>query len=226
MRLDSDDPSLFLPNGMVSRDFLERLSEYLGLNLTFFSKGTTSLTFMAGLEGETVLLKLQRPDSPRANLMKEFHVTKFLSTFKLVPRPLAHGRFMGMEYLLREFAEGEELRRGLCKLNEGHIFEMVNKAWLLDRLGVDHGQIQGGKHVIVGDVVWFIDFEKASFRKPKNLSSLISMLFLGRNVISQSIYKKFGLDEAFRRDVLKAAKEYKSERKPEVVMRVLEEYLG
>ncbi len=188
----------------------EELSRFTGIKLEFFSKGTTSLVFTGKLEsGRKVILKIQRPDSPRANLLREFRITSFLSTLKVSPRPLRYGVFNGLEFMIREFAEGIELRKAIKMVNGGHVLSMMFKALTMDRVGLDHGQIQGGKHIIVGDDVFIIDFEKADFRKPKNLTALISMLFLGNNSIATALSEKFDLNEEFRRRLIREIRTYK-----------------
>jgi len=198
-------------NGLPNLDCVdvEELSRTVGIRLTFFSKGTTSLAFVGEMNGRKILVKLQRPDSPRINLQKEFKILRFLYPFRITPRPIRYGNFEGLDFIVRELAEGLEIRRAVDIITGRHVFLMMYKALTLDRLGIDHGQIQGGKHVIVGDDVWFIDFEKAGFRRTNNLTALLSMLFLGENEIAREMSKKFGLDDTFKNKLLEAAARYK-----------------
>jgi len=172
-----------------------------------FSKGTTSLVFLGELDGRKVVVKLQRPDSPRNNFDREAEILKAIEPFGITPPLLFTGTFEGLPYLVREFAEGEPVL--YADLEKRHLFGIAEKTALLDRLGLDHGQIQGGKHIIVGGEVYIIDFEKAGWRKPNNLTSAFSMLFVGRNAISERLYRKFDLDESFREKVKGALREYK-----------------
>jgi len=205
---------------------VEGLSAALGMELSFLSKGTTSLVFAGrSSDGRSVLVKLQRPDSPRANLFKEFKLLEFLAPLRVAPRPIGYGRFSGLEFIVREIADGVEIRNALDIIEGAHVFSMAYKALTLDRLGLDHGQIQGGKHVIVGEDVWFIDFEKAGFRRSNNLTALLSMLFLGGNVISRTLSRRFGLDWRFRGELLRAVRIYKSSGNFRPVFDVLERHL-
>lgn len=159
------------------------------------SKGTTGLVFLGKLSGKRVVIKLQRPDSPRQNFAREAEIVRAVEPFGITPPLIAHGEFEGLEYIIREFAEGEIVLR--ADIEKRHLFEIVEKTALLDRLGLDHGQIQGGKHIIIGKRVWIIDFEKANWRKPKNLTSAMAMIFLNDNVISRGVRKKFGVGDDF-----------------------------
>ncbi len=175
--------------------FMEHIESRGIKNLHPYSKGTTGLVFLGEFNGERVVVKLQRPDSPRQNFAREAEIIRAIEPFGITPPLVAYGKFEGLEYLIRRFAEGEVILR--ADVEKRHIFEMVEKTALLDRLGLDHGQIQGGKHIIIGERVWIIDFEKANWRKPKNLTSAMAMLFLNDNVISKRVRRKFGITEAF-----------------------------
>ncbi|KUH33038.1 serine/threonine protein kinase [Thermococcus celericrescens] len=172
-----------------------------------YAKGTTSLIFCARLDEKNVIIKLQRPDSPRQNFAREAEIIRAVEPFGITPPLVAYGVFEGLEYLVREFAEGEIIFH--ADLEKRHIFEIVEKTALLDRLGLDHGQIQGGKHVIVGERVWLIDFEKSGWRKPKNLTSAMAMVFLNDNHISRRVRKKFGVDRAFLGEMREEVRNYK-----------------
>ncbi len=196
-----------LISGKVIEAFKEELKAS-GIQEVFpYSKGTTSIVFKGKIGSKSVLIKLQRPDSPRSNLLREAGIIKILEPYGITPPLLWSGSFRGLEYIVRGFAEGEPVMHADVK--KGHIFEIVEKTALLDRLGIDHGQIQGGKHIIIGGRVWLIDFEKASFRKPRNLTSALAMLFIGDNATSRRIREKFGIDKELLEELLKEIGEYK-----------------
>ena len=189
------------------RDFIRHL-ESVGVEVIGpYSKGTTGLIFLGELEGERVIVKLQRPDSPRRNLRREAELIRVLAPFGITPSLLTLGEFRGLDYLIREFAEGEMILR--ADVEKRHLFEIVEKTALLDRLGLDHGQVQGGKHIIIGERVYLIDFEKANWRKPKNLTSAMAMLFLSDNAVSRRVRKKFEIDGDFLSALRVELAEYK-----------------
>ncbi|WP_457750597.1 serine/threonine protein kinase [Thermococcus sp.] len=196
---------------LISKAQLERFyshMERLGVDeIRGYAKGTTSLIFR-GLMGEKeVIIKLQRPDSPRQNFLREANIIRVLEPFRVTPPLIDCGTFENLQFLVREFAPGEMVL--YADVNKKHLIEIVEKTAMLDRLGLDHGQIQGGKHLIIGDGVYLIDFEKANWRKPKNLTSALAMLFINDNYISRRVRKKFGIEPGFLHDLKNELRGYK-----------------
>ncbi|HIH72912.1 MAG: Putative serine/threonine protein kinase [Thermococcales archaeon 44_46] len=208
---------------LISQKELEKFKELLGkrgIKLEkFYSKGTTSLVFTGNAEGKKVIIKLERPDSPRKNFKREAEILKFLEREEITPRLVDYGVFEGREFLVREFAEGEPLLYATPQ--KKHILEILEKTYKLDVLGVDHGQIQGGKHILIGDAVWIIDFEKAGFRKPKNVTSAMAMIFLNDNIIAKRVREKFNLDTRFLNVLREALREYKTTKNIEKLRELL-----
>ncbi|WP_087038027.1 serine/threonine protein kinase [Thermococcus litoralis] len=208
---------------LISQKELEKFKELLGkrgIKLEkFYSKGTTSLVFTGNAEGKKVIIKLERPDSPRKNFKREAEILKFLEREEITPRLVDYGVFEGREFLVREFAEGEPLLYATPQ--KKHILQILEKTYRLDALGIDHGQIQGGKHIIINDTVWIIDFEKAGFRKPKNVTSAMAMIFLNDNIIAKRVREKFNLDTRFLNALREALREYKRTKNIEKIKELL-----
>jgi len=208
---------------LISQKELEKFKELLGkrgIKLEkFYSKGTTSLVFTGNAEGKKVIIKLERPDSPRKNFKREAEILKFLEREEITPRLVDYGVFEGREFLVREFAEGEPLLYATPQ--KKHIVQILEKTYRLDALGIDHGQIQGGKHIIIDDTVWIIDFEKAGFRKPKNVTSAMAMIFLNDNIIAKRVREKFNLDTRFLNALREALREYKRTKNIEKIKELL-----
>jgi len=209
---------------LIDEKSLKRFYEHLKgrgiLNVIPYSKGNTSLVFVGEREGEKILIKLQRRDSSRRSLRKEAEILKFLKGKNITPELFFTGNFEGLDYLVRHFAEGEPIL--YANIEREHLIEIGRKMHELDKLGIDHGQVQGGKHILVGDRVWIIDFEKASLeRKPRNLTSAMAMLFLNENQISKRIITKFGLDEKFLEELKTAVKFYKRKKNPKEIFELL-----
>ncbi len=208
---------------LISQKELEKFKELLGkrgIKLEkFYSKGTTSLVFTGNAEGKKAIIKLERADSPRKNFKREAEILKFLEGEEITPRLVDYGVFEGREFLVREFAEGEPLLYATPQ--KKHILEILEKTYKLDVLGVDHGQIQGGKHILIGDAVWIIDFEKAGFRKPKNVTSAMAMIFLNDNIISKRVREEFQLDQDFLNSLREALREYKTTKNIEKLRELL-----
>jgi len=208
---------------LISQEELDRFKDFLrerGIKLeNFYSKGTTSLVFIGNTKGKKVIIKLERPDSPRKNFKREAEILKILEGKEITPRLVDYGVFEGKEFLVREFAEGEPLLYATPQ--KKHLLQILEKTYQLDVLGIDHGQIQGGKHIIIGDNVWIIDFEKAGFRKPKNVTSAMAMIFLNNNVIAKRVREKFHLDQNFLNSLREALREYKNTKNIEKLRKLL-----
>ncbi|RLF92167.1 serine/threonine protein kinase [Thermococci archaeon] len=196
------------------------LSEY-GIELErFLAKGTTSYIFLGIFNNERVIIKYQRPDTPRKTLKREARILEILKGRNITGDLVSYMQLGGRELLIRKYVDGEPLIKALPKKRD--ILKIAGKAYTLDILGIDHGQIQGGKHIIIGDDVWIIDFEKASTeRKPRNLTSAMAMLFLSNNVISRRISDEYRIMEDFRKMLRSALREYKVSKDIKKVMEVL-----
>ena len=178
---------------LISKKELERFKHFMHMrgieNLDVYSKGTTSLIFLGRLENKDVIIKLERRDAPRRNFQREVKILRFLEGKGITPHLIDYGTFENREFLVREFAKGEPILYAIPK--KKHLLKILEKMYKLDTLGIDHGQIQGGKHIIIGNDVWVIDFEKASLkRKTKNLTSAMAMIFLNENSISRRVREK------------------------------------
>ncbi|CAB49754.1 serine/threonine protein kinase [Pyrococcus abyssi] len=211
--------------GEMIREDIETLNRELakyGIRVEkFLAKGTTSFVFLGSYANRPVIVKFQRSDSPRRNLKKEAEILKMLEGENITGELVLYDEIKGREVLVREFIEGELLINS--DIERKHVISIAEKTYRLDRLGIDHGQIQGGKHIIVAPTdVWLIDFEKASMnRKPRNLTSAMAMLFLGENRIAERITKKFNVNKKFREELLVALREYKKSGNPKRIFDVL-----
>lgn len=210
-------------NHLIPERIIKRLSYELSrmgiIKLSPYSKGTTSVVFLAKIGRKSVVVKLQRPDSPRSNFKKEAELLRILTPYSITPKLVVLGEIGGLAYIVRELAEGMPIL--YADVKRKHVFEIAHKTATLDRLGLDHGQIQGGKHIIIGGSVWIIDFEKAGWRRPKNLTSAMAMMFLNENVISRRLGERFSVEGAFLKELREALKVYKREGKLSPVLDVL-----
>lgn len=201
--------------------FYKHLKEMGIKNITPFSKGNTSLVFTGEIRDEKILIKLQRKDSPRKTIEREAEILKVLRGTDITPKFLFTGKFEGLDYLVRKFAEGVPIL--YANVKKHHLLKIFEKTLVLDRLNIDHGQIQGGKHIIIGKSdVWIIDFEKASpRRRPKNLTAAISMVFLSENAISRRMRERFKIDESFLEDMREVLTVYKKEKNSKGIFELL-----
>ncbi|AEH24844.1 serine/threonine protein kinase [Pyrococcus yayanosii] len=213
------------PLGMlVSEEDIKELRKFLrgeGIELLEpYSKGTTSVVFKGMAGKKPVVIKWQRRDSPRRTLWREARILEMLKGTGVTAEPVLYAEVLGREILVREFLEGKPIIE--ADVEKKHLLRIAEKAHLLDVMGVDHGQIQGGKHIIIGEDVWIIDFEKASTqRKPRNLTSAMAMIFLSNNIVSRRVLEKFGIGDDFRKAMRETLREYKRTMNPSKVFELL-----
>ena len=99
----------------------------------------------------------------------EWEILKFLDG-KIAPKPL----FRGNRYFAMEYINAKPLKEFL----NTHTYYLILKdslynAYLLDKLGVNHSQLGRYYHILFNKEVRFIDFERASFKNPRNFLQII-----------------------------------------------------
>lgn len=201
---------------LINKDVLNKIKEELERYEVklgdFLTKGTTSIIFLGKYRGKDVVVKVSRDDSPRKNLKKEAEILRHLRGREITGDLILYTTVGGREILVREYVPGEPVL--LVTPSKKHILKIAGKTFVLDKLGIDHGQIQGGKHILLtSNDVYIIDFEKGSLtRKTRNLTSALSMLFIGNNSISKRVREKFDIDEEFIRELKLRLREYKEKK--------------
>ncbi len=190
---------------------LENAFKELGVKLIPFGKkrvfgvpvlgmGWSSVVVYGIFNSKKVAIKVQRADSNRISLRKEASFLKIINKYGIGPT-LYHE---GEGFLIMEYLEGDPIRE--AQVRKKHILNFLEQCHRLDLLGIDHGQIQGGKHLIVGDKCWIIDFEKAAYRTPRNVSSLLSELFLKKTKFARKMKSDFGVEPT---RIIEATHQYK-----------------
>ena len=179
---------------------LERALEELGVELIPFGKkeifgvpvlgkGWSSVVVYGVFDNRKVAVKIQRKDSPRISLGKEASFLRITNEFNIGPTLY----YKGHNFLVLEYIDGKPIKEAEAK--KGHVLSFFEQCHKLDLLRLDHGQIQGGKHLIIGKKCCIIDFEKAGYRTPRNVSSLISELFLKKTQFAQRMKSQCCIDE-------------------------------
>ncbi|KYC45662.1 MAG: bifunctional UGMP family protein/serine/threonine protein kinase [Candidatus Methanofastidiosum methylothiophilum] len=166
-------------------------------------KGNTSIIFLGKYKHEKVSIKIERSDSERkGSLKKEASFLIKANENGVGPKIYDYED----NYIIMEYVEGNLLIEG--KFDRADIFDISRQCNALDKAGINHRQIQGGKHIICGKKNVIIDFEKAHFsNNPKNVTSFLSMCFLSDCLVRERIKKIFNFKEDWIKSVLK---EYKS----------------
>lgn len=152
-------------------------------------KGWSSVVVYGVFNNKKVAVKIQRKDSHRISLGKEASFLRITNEYGIGPTLY----YEGDNFLILEYIEGKPLKE--AKAKKEHVLSFFEQCHQLDVLKIDHGQIQGGKHLIIGGKCCIIDFEKAGYRTPRNVSSLVSELFLKKTQCAQEMRSQFSIDE-------------------------------
>jgi putative serine/threonine protein kinase len=165
-------------------------------------KGVTSIVFLGCYENRKVIIKIRRSDTKRkSSIKKEAFFLSKANECDVGPKIYDFDD----DYLIMEYLEGSLLLSG--KFDRKDVFDILRQCNFLDIAGINHRQIQGGKHIICGDKNTVIDFEKAHYSDtPKNVTSFLSMCFLSDCLVRNRIKQIFQFEEGFIKPLLK---EYK-----------------
>ena len=140
---------------MYRYDIIEKIGE-----------GNKGEVYKAKLEnGKIVAIKWAK----NYDIDKEWEILKFLNG-KIAPKPL----FRGSRYFAMEYIDAKPLKEFLNTPTYYLIIKQsLYNAYLLDKLGVNHSQLGRYYHILFNKEVRFIDFERASFKNPRNFLQII-----------------------------------------------------
>ncbi len=205
--------------------FLERLRKCIDIGIEYLvdygsfrlykynviGKGYSSIATLCIHNGFLRLVKIRRIDSRRSSLEYEGMLLEYLSPYKLVPRVYYWSR----DFIVMDFIVGKTLREYISYYLEKGDLESVRdiirrvlvKAYILDSLGVDHGELnRPGTHVLIDENkdIYFIDFESARYgRRTHNLTSIASYFFI------RSWFRDRILDTVDREKIITRLQHYK-----------------
>ena len=159
--------------------------------LPLLGSGWAGNVFAAVWRGRLVAVKALRPDSRRRSMLRECLLMGVASAYGVAPRLYS----CTPHAVIYRLVDGEPL--SLYRPRSGWearlvLRRLLYKAYLLDRLGIDHGElVRPGGQVLVEDAEpWIIDFDSASARrKPRNLTSIaagVSRLPWARGLVRPS----------------------------------------
>jgi len=150
------------------------------------SKGYSSEVFLLkNVSGKKFALKVEKKKSPRINLVqKEVSNLSLANSKKIGPKLISFEKIAGI--ILMEFIDGITFQEWLFektpskKQLKKFTVNLLVQASVLDKIGLDHGQLAGrGTNILVRKgLPVIIDFEKASqLRKCHNQNQIKSFLF-------------------------------------------------
>ena len=192
-------------------------------NVNVLGKGCVGIVLLAIMNGRKVALKVRRLDADRIRMLHEAQMLKRANSVQVGPQLLGYTKNM----LVMQFVEGSLiptwLRKRLGKSRVRSVLrELLRQCWLLDSIGLDHGELSHApKHVVIDPTgrPCIVDFETASVRRrPANVTSISQFLFLSG--ISESVAKKIGVSDKNR--IIDTLRSYKIRRDKEDFRSVLD----
>ncbi|MCK4424374.1 serine/threonine protein kinase [Candidatus Bathyarchaeota archaeon] len=193
---------------------LEFSGEKEVFNTPVLGKGYVGIVTIAYRKGEKVALKIRRVDADRSGMQHEAEMLRRANSVRVGPRLLGASK----NFLLMQLIDGDLLPKWLEKRREKArvrkvLREVSEQCWLLDKIGLDHGELSHApKHIIIDKKCkpFIVDFETASLnRKPSNVTSVCQFFFIS-GVVAKKVAEK--LDEKDREAIIEALRRYKNDR--------------
>jgi putative serine/threonine protein kinase len=166
---------------------IEFSGEKTVFNMPVLGKGFVGIVVLARVDSGQVAMKIRRIDADRSGMQHEAEMLRLANKVGVGPCLIG----VSVNFLLMEFVEGDFLPKwlenhrgkGTIKQIRSILHEVLEQCWLLDRAGLDHGELShASKHIIVraNDKPCIIDFETASIiRRKSNVTSICQYLFIG-----------------------------------------------
>lgn len=207
--------------GIVSVEFSGNVK--IG-NLHVLGKGCTSIVVKAFWNDGVTALKIRRTDSNRPSVERETALQRLANKAGVGAKVLASSKNL----LIMELIEGidvvgwiKQLRgKGSTKLLRSRLSEVLRQCFVLDSIGLDHGELSNlRKHVLIDERVAILDFETASLnRRVSNVTSAAQYLFIGGPVAAR-VRRKLGLKDVGK--IIDALRKYKNDRSEETFREIL-----
>ena len=187
-----------IPENILNKEAINKLENKGVEIIDVLGKGHRGVVLKGIYNNKEVAIKIPRTDSPKNTIENEGKILKFLEKYDIAPKVYDFEE----DYLIMEFIDGEELKSAVDKLDKDILLKVVEdilKITLkLDILGIEHKEIQGGRHfLITNKKTYIIDFDKAKEKKTtKNFTGAVALLF-GEGKIAKTIREKLniGIDE-------------------------------
>jgi putative serine/threonine protein kinase len=183
------------------------------LGVPIRGKGHSGIVIKAIHKENEVALKIRRTDTDRHSMSREAGFLAHANVWDLGPRLYGFSDdFIVMEQIVGQYF-GDWVNDNLDNKEavKTNIMALLDIAWRLDQLGLDHGELTRIKRhfIVTEDGPRVIDFESASLeRSPRNLTSTVQSLFF--NYRFAQVLKK--VHEMPKREILlDALKKYKRE---------------
>jgi len=199
-----------IPENILNKEVINKLENKGVKIIDVLGKGHRGVVLKGIYNNKEVAIKIPRTDSPKNTIEHEAKILKLLEKYNIAPKVYE----FDSDYLIMEFINGEELKSAVDKLDKDRLLKVVEdilKITLkLDILGIEHKEIQGGRHFLITDKkTYIIDFDKAKEKRTtKNFTGAIALLF-GEGRIAKTIREKLNIDIDEIKFIREFAKIYK-----------------
>ncbi len=199
-----------IPENILNKEAINKLENKGVKIIDVLGKGHRGVVLKGIYNNKEVAIKIPRTDSPKNTIEHEAKILKLLEKYNIAPKVYE----FDSDYLIMEFINGEELKSAVDKLDKDRLLKVVEdilKITLkLDILGIEHKEIQGGRHFLITDKkTYIIDFDKAKEKRTtKNFTGAIALLF-GEGRIAKTIREKLNIDIDEIKFIREFAKIYK-----------------
>ncbi len=186
-------------------------------------KGFSSIIALVVHEGVIRVAKVRRLDSRRNTLEYEGMLLEYISSYNISPRVYYWSRdIIVMDYIVGDLFKEYVIKENNTSILKGVLREILIKAYLLDKLSIDHGELnRPGTHIVLEESTkepYIIDFESARYnRKTHNVTSLASYIFIRSKTLSTKLFE--GID---KEELIARLRLYKSSQSLEHLRLILE----
>ncbi|MCD6488699.1 MAG: hypothetical protein J7K21_05695 [Desulfurococcales archaeon] len=180
--------------------------------INILGKGFSSIAVLVLQNNRQRVLKIRRIDSRRKTLEYEAILLEYLRPYSIAPRPYSWSR----NYIVMDYIDGSPLDlviKILLSKNElDKIYlilkRVLTKAWLLDIIGIDHGELNRPfNHILVDKnyYPYFIDFESARYKKKRHNLTMVSSYIFFRS----SWFRELFMNNYYFRNITMLLQNYK-----------------
>ena len=192
-------------------------------NVNVLGKGCVGIVLIACVDKKKAALKVRRLDAGRSMMRHEAEMLEKANSVRVGPKLLGYTSNL----LLMQFVDGfllpAWLRRRVGKVRVKKVLrEVLEQCWLLDSIGLDHGELSHGpKHIIIdrSNRPFIVDFETASVnRVPANVTSICQFLFISG--VAAEVVEKIGRkNKELIIEALRFYKKYRNRESFEMVLK-------
>ncbi len=178
---------------LEKNDLVKVLEKKKMKNIKVFAHGKRGLLYVADLGGTKIAVKTKYSKSDAQGTIKgEVLFLKRLNKYKLGPKLLFfNDMFFAYKFVsgkfIKEFIETEKSKAKIKTV----LRNVFNQCFVMDKLGINKEEMHNPyKHIIIGESVVMIDFERANFSpKPHNVTQFVQYVMRNKRFLDKVGFK-------------------------------------